>query len=97
MWLNRKEIPLPNKECKILFKHKDGINGIFEGIWYPYNPNNYYPDTMPAEGYLGTVRVVVDDPILKKYWRSNEPMLIGYHVWKQNDSEFLEYQLIEQP
>lgn len=83
MWLNRKEAPLPKESCIMWVKFDKHVQLC---RWYPFDINNYYADTMPAEGYIGTARVI-----------DGQYVGIGYHVWKQNDSEFLEYQLIDTP
>ena len=82
-WKNRHVNPLPNVDTPITIKlSKDpAIHGYgdipLDGIWIPFDPNNYTKDTMPAEGYLGTFY----DMILGH----------GFNAWKQNDSEFVDY------
>ena len=90
-WLNRKEIPLPKEQCKIIIKHSDGE---LTGMWHPYNPNDYHPDTQPHEGYLGTVVIPIIDPIFLKYWKQKEIPTVGFHAWTQNNSEFIEYKIV---
>ena len=80
MWLNRKEVPLPKESCIIWIKSKDEI---FLCRWFPYNPNDYF-GTQPHEGYMGCARVI-----------DGRYTGIGFNVWNQNNSEFVEYKLIE--
>ena len=84
MWSNRKEIPLPKESVLIWIRKtkKDEVN-IFLCRWYPYNPNDYF-GTKPHEGYMGCARVI-----------DGRYTGIGFNVWNQNNSEFIEYKLIE--
>jgi len=81
MWLNRKETPLPKESCVIWAKFENGHIHLCR--WFPFDVNNYYPDTMPGEGYLGTARVI-----------DGRFTGIGFHAWTQNNSEFIEYKIV---
>lgn len=75
---NRKEEPLPNKECLISIL----VEGEWiECRWKPYKKENYSDELLPSEGYLGTAYTLMSP-------------VIGFHAWEQNDSEFLNYKLI---
>ncbi len=84
-WLNRHTTPLPLEECLILIKVID-IHGTYEIAckWKPYirEMDKRFPKDQPSKGYIGTARTIDLD------------YNIGYNVWKQNDSEFTEYKLL---
>ena len=76
-YLDRNIFPLPNEECNITILTNEGE---FTGKWKPKDPK----DRRLSEGYLGTVRVNLDNGAK-----------IGFHAWQQNDSEFQYYKIVE--
>ncbi len=94
-WIDRHITPLPNEECNITILTNEGE---FEGIWEPFNKNNYEGTDLPSEGYLGTVYIPITDPLFLKYWERTRTALdiptIGFHVWEQNNNEFQYYKIV---
>lgn len=86
-FVSRFHVPLPNEVCKIrvmIYDYK-GDASIRICEWKPFNPEAYPEDKMPSEGYLGTAKEIEGDFIG-----------IGHHAWRQNNSEFVYYCLIEE-
>lgn len=83
-YLNRKVTPLPERGCiiEIIKQDIDGTH-LFTCTWVPVTLR-IDADYKPEPGYLGTARVIAG-----KYNG------IGFHVWEQNDYEFLYYRLVE--
>lgn len=86
---NRHLDPLPSKICLIKIIKRDiertgSEQNFYYCEWFPYNPENYLKNKQPAEGYLGTAKIV-----------TQHLNGIGFHAWEQNDSEFVYYQIIE--
>jgi hypothetical protein len=83
-YLNRKNTPLPKKECIIKLKRDDADGEkVYVCKWKPFFPHNYTEENMPAEGYLGTASVI-----------QGRYEGIGFHAWEQNESEFIYYSII---
>lgn len=99
-WVNRHLNELPNKECEIIIIYEDfcskNNDELIEKeiccLWKPYSGPYQSPENvnnnsqLPFVGYLGTA------------WESDANKLyitIGFHVWKQNDSSFVYYKIIE--
>lgn len=83
-YLNRKCKGLPKEEVMICIIMED-IDGehTYNCSWHPFNESEYNENNMPAEGYLGTARVV-----------SGKYKGIGFHAWKQNNQEFIYYKIL---
>jgi len=80
-YVNRHKAGLPVEEKIIVVLHKEGnIEEQRICLWKPFDPRLYTPEDTPAEGYLGTAKVMDD---------SHKG--IGFHAWSQNDSEFVFY------
>ncbi len=56
---------------------------IFLCEWKPFKPEHRTKNFNPGTGYLGTAKVV------EGRWKG-----IGFHMWEQNDSEFVYYALV---
>lgn len=85
-FVSRFHVPLPNEVCKIkamIYENDEPVVQICE--WKPFNPEEYPKDKMPAEGYLGTAKII--EGVFAG---------IGYHAWRQNNSEFVYYCRIEE-
>ena len=82
---NRHISPIPDKECFIeaLISYHD-TDIIVYCKWQPLDKSRYNKNTMPPEGYLGTAKVV------RGLMLSSE-----YHVWEQNNRDFIYYNIIE--
>jgi hypothetical protein len=80
---NRHTDGLPKENCLIKIIVKD-VGKEFTHVcdWKPYDPSLH--GEKPAEGYLGTARVV-----------TGRCKGIGFNAWEQNDSEFVWYSKIE--
>ena len=82
---NRHLTPMPDFACNIMI-----IKECTEGsrqvlcMWKPYKKERYPRDDQPREGYLGTAKPIGTDN--KGY---------GFNAWKQNDSEFIYYKIIQ--
>lgn len=78
---NRHKDSLPKIESniKIIVNDIEGEQVIL-CKWIPFNKDNYTQDQMPAEGYLGTAKII------EKRYNG-----IGFHALKENDSEFIYY------
>jgi hypothetical protein len=87
-WRNRHLDPLPKEGCRMQILYKD-----FDGIYHPkgeWEPVETRKETIPpAEGFLGTFVHEVKNPI-----RKSPGVIIGYHAWSQNDSEFVYYRIL---
>lgn len=83
-FLDRHINNLPQKKCVIKIIHQD-INGeqVYLCEWRPFDKSQYQANNMPSEGYLGTAKVIEG-----KYTG------IGFHAWKQNNSEFVLYSIV---
>ena len=83
-FLNRHEKAMPKKNTvvKIVTKDIDGEH-IYTCEWRPFNKVNYLVENMPSKGYLGTAKVI-----------EGEFSGIGFHAWKQNNSEFVLYSIV---
>lgn len=81
---NRHEYPLPKEKCKIYVKKED-FDGkkVYLCEWHPFDEKNYTEANMPSKGYLGYAKVI-----------EGRSKGIGFNVWEQNDSEFVEYQIL---
>jgi hypothetical protein len=82
---NRKVFSLPKEVLfmDIIKNDNDGFH-IFTCSWNPYFEENYTEENRPSESYLGTASVITG-----QYKR------IGFHVWEQNNSEFIYYRIRE--
>lgn len=60
-------------------------DGNFICQWEPFERDNYLPEDMPSDGYLGTARTI------------GRPFNIGFHAWEQTDHEFVWYRLMSHP
>ncbi len=81
---NRHTHPLPAKRTLItiiVLEQQKEVKYLCE--WNPFDPSSYPPNDLPAEGYLGTAKVI-----------EGTYKGIGFNVWKQNNSEFIYYQLL---
>lgn len=85
-WENRNVTPLPTEKC-IIFVIKNDADGehVFLCRWEPYKPEPNYSGYR-ADGYIGTAEIIG-----LKYQG------IGFHVWNQNNDEFIYYKLVEYP
>lgn len=81
---NRHLDGLPDKKVnmKVVINDVDGER-IMLCEWNPFNKNEYFKSDLPADGYLGTVKVIED--------KFNG---IGFHAWKQNNNEFIYYSIV---
>lgn len=81
---NRHIDGLPNEtvNMKVVNCDVDGEH-IILCEWNLFNKEEYSAENMPADGYLGTAKVI-------------EKQLngIGFHAWRQNNSEFVYYSVI---
>lgn len=82
---NRHTSPIPNRECYIsaLIPYHDE-NKLVECKWIPFDKSKYNKNTMPPEGYQGTAKVI-----------SGLMVSSEYHVWQQNNRDFIYYNIIE--
>lgn len=80
-FLNRHLINLPDFKCTIKTIHND-VDGehVYVCKWKPFDKTQYNEANMPGDGYLGTATIIEG-----KYSG------IGFHAWKQNNSEFIYY------
>jgi len=81
---NRHIDGLPTKKVnmKVVTNDVDGEH-IMLCQWKPFNREEYSASNMPADGYLGTVKVIEE--------QFNG---IGFHAWEQNNSEFVYYSVV---
>ena len=88
-WTDRHITPLPQEECQMTILTSEGE---FTGVWKPVQLNR---TKEYGEGYLGTIKVPITDPLFLKYWkgRTKTDLTIGFHAWEQNNSEFQYYKL----
>jgi hypothetical protein len=83
-FLNRHTEGLPEKSVPMRVVTNDFFGEmVFLCEWKPFNRNNYSKENMPADGYLGTVKVT------EEKFKG-----IGFHAWKTSNSEFVYYQLV---
>ena len=75
-------LPTENVNMKVVINDVDGEHTML-CQWKPFNKEEYSASNMPADGYLGTVKVI------EKQFNG-----IGFHAWKQNNSEFIYYSVI---
>lgn len=81
---NRLTDGLPDQPCDIRIIKTD-VDGDHTYLcrWQPFDPTKYTESTMPAQGYLGTAKVI-----------SGPHKGIGFHAWAQNHYEFIYYEVI---
>ena len=94
-FINRNIHGMP-EEPSIIKVVRDDVDGEHEYIcqWKPFNPEDYtkkepnygmtQSSNMPGEGYIGTASVI-----------DGKYSGIGFHIWRQNNSEFVYYSLIK--
>jgi hypothetical protein len=83
-YINRHTDGLPKEKCAIkIVKNDIDREHVFICAWEPFIKPHYSNELMPDEGYLGTASVIYD-----RYKG------LGFHAWKQNDSEFIWYTVI---
>lgn len=75
-------LPLKRTIIKVITNDSDGEH-VDICNWKPFNPKNYAEHQLPSYGYLGTATVV-----------NGQYPGIGFHAWKQNNSEFVYYQIV---
>lgn len=81
---NRKISKLPNEKLIIdIIVPRAAGEEIYKCEWIPYNSEDY--KVQPAIGFLGTTTVI-----------SGKYSGIGFHVWDQNDAEFIYYKISNQ-
>ncbi len=95
-WCDRRIVPLPDHECNITILTNEGE---FMGMWKPSKLEDWFPNTSWScpTGYLGTVWVKITDSLFLAYWKKNpyrDEAQIGFHAWKQNNSEFQYYKIV---
>lgn len=83
-FVNRHIYGLPEKitTMKVVTKDIDGEH-IYLCEWDPFDKSQYSKDNMPADGYLGTAKVI-----------EGRYSGIGFNAWEQNNSEFIWYVVI---
>lgn len=52
--------------------------------WFPFNNKSKYLENISEKGFLGTARII-----------EGKSKGIGFHAYKQNDSEFVYYQIVQ--
>lgn len=79
--INRHTHGLPATKCRIIILTED-ISGEHRFLcqYTPFDKNNYNESNMPAQGYLGTAKVI-----------AGNHKGIGFHCWESNNSEFVYY------
>jgi hypothetical protein len=75
-------LPTEKANMKVVTNDVDGEH-IMLCEWKPFNKEEYSESNMPADGYLGTVKVIEE--------QFNG---IGFHAWEQNNSEFVYYSVV---
>jgi hypothetical protein len=82
-FVNRHKHPLPKEKCfmDIMIVISGGYK-ILLCEWEPFDKSNYTKTNMPADGYLGSAKIAE----LECYGHK-------FHAWKQNDSEFVWYNI----
>lgn len=83
-FVNRHADGLPDKTItmRVIIKDVDGEH-IYLCEWKPFDKSRYSKENMPANGYLGTAKVI-----------EGRYTGIGFHAWKQNNSEFVWYAVV---
>lgn len=82
---NRHVKPLPKEKCIIeIFITESRNIRVDLCEWTPFNIAKYIGCELPAEGYVGTARIITG-----KYKG------IGYHAWMQNNYEFIYWRHIQ--
>jgi hypothetical protein len=83
-FVNRNTNGLPDKTTtmKVVITDVDGEH-ICLCEWKPFNKSQYSEENMPADGYLGTAKVI-----------EGRYTGIGFHAWEQNNSEFVWYAVV---
>jgi hypothetical protein len=83
-FVNRNTNGLPDKTTtmRVVTKDVDGEH-IYLCEWKPFDKSQYSKENMPADGYLGTVKVI-----------EGRYTGIGFHAWEQNNSEFVWYAVV---
>ena len=74
------KIPDEKVTMKVVVNDAEGEH-IMLCEWNPFNEENSH---RPYDGYLGTAKVI-----------AGSFKGIGFHAWKQNNSEFIYYSLVE--
>lgn len=83
-WLNRHTDGLPIEKCSIRILAREGE---YDTAWEPFDPADYEhlsKEYWPAKGYLGACKVI-----------NHKYAGIGFHAWRQSDSEFIYYKSID--
>jgi len=75
-------LPTEKVNMKVVTNDVDGEH-IMLCEWKPFNKQEYNSENMPANGYLGTVKVI-----------EGQFNGIGFHAWEQNNSEFIYYSVV---
>lgn len=75
-------LPTEKVNMKVVTNDVDGEH-IMLCEWKPFNKDEYSKTNMPADGYLGTARVI-----------QKQLYGIGFHAWEQNNSEFVYYSIV---
>lgn len=75
---------MPDNVCKMeIVVTELGKDRKVKVEWHPFEKANYNEGKMPSTGYLGTA-----------YETTERGIKIGYHAWRQNDSEFIYFKII---
>lgn len=80
-FINRHLNPLPLHKCRIIILTEDlSCEHQFLCSYTPLDKSKYNETNMPAQGYLGTAKVI-----------AGKHIGIEFHVWENNNSEFVYY------
>jgi hypothetical protein len=83
-FINRHTHGLPKEKCTIeIITGYTNNEAIYLCEWLPFDKSENTETSMPAEGYLGTAKVI-----------GGNYDGIGFHAWEQNNSEFVWYVLV---
>ena len=83
-FVNKHTNKLPDKITTMRVVTKDVYGEhIYLCEWKPFDKSQYSKENMPADGYLGTVKVI-----------KGRYTGIGFHAWEQNNSEFVWFAIV---